>query len=194
MVPSFESWESLTSQISGAFWRVLSTSYLLRLPVSILSAGLQGFSPFTHSILDQVPLSPPHPNSLSLSGPSLPLHLWLLSSPSQVGTRCLHLGPAACWPFLSSVNCILGILYYLFTFYVSMYLVNIHLLVSTYHACPFGSQLPHSGWYCLVPSTCLKNSGSPRLNSWVVFHCVNEPHMAMLQESVTHQADVLRLC
>jgi hypothetical protein len=32
---------------------------------------------------------------------------------------------------------------------------NIHLLVSTYHACPFGSELPHSGWYFLVPSICL---------------------------------------
>ena len=37
-VPPFGSWESLTSQISGAFWRGPTTSYL---PVSILSAGPQ---------------------------------------------------------------------------------------------------------------------------------------------------------
>jgi hypothetical protein len=30
--------------------------------------------------------------------------------------------------------------------------------VSTYHACPFGSELPHSGWYFLVPSICLQKS------------------------------------
>jgi hypothetical protein len=37
---------SLTSQVSGTFWRVPSTSYLQRWPVSILSAGPQDFSPF----------------------------------------------------------------------------------------------------------------------------------------------------
>jgi hypothetical protein len=26
------------------------------------------------------------------------------------------------------------------------FLANIHLLVSTYHVCPLGSELPHSGW------------------------------------------------
>jgi hypothetical protein len=26
--------------------------------------------------------------------------------------------------------------------------------VSTYHACPFGSELLQSGWYFLVPSIC----------------------------------------
>jgi hypothetical protein len=41
----FDSWESLTCKVSGAFWRVLPTSYLLRLPASILSAGPQCFSP-----------------------------------------------------------------------------------------------------------------------------------------------------
>ena len=33
-----------------------------------------------------------------------------------------------------------------------------HLLMSIYHACPFRSELPHSGYF-LVPSICLKNSG-----------------------------------
>jgi hypothetical protein len=47
-VPPFESWESLRTpppQISGAFWRIPPT-YSPRLPVSILSAGPHGFSPF----------------------------------------------------------------------------------------------------------------------------------------------------
>jgi hypothetical protein len=55
--------------------------------------------------------------------------------------------------FLNSLNCILGILYF--------FKVNIHLLVSTYHAYSFESELPHSGWYFLVPSICLQNSECP---------------------------------
>ena len=50
-VPPFESWESLTSQVSGAFWGIPPTSYFLRLPVYILSAGPQGFSPFPYSAI-----------------------------------------------------------------------------------------------------------------------------------------------
>jgi hypothetical protein len=68
-VPPFESWESLTSQVIGAFWMVSPTSYLPRFPVSILSAGPQGFSPFPSpnsrsgsSLLPAPqPLSPPVP-------------------------------------------------------------------------------------------------------------------------------------
>jgi hypothetical protein len=37
-------------------------------------------------------------------------------------------------------------------------LANIHLSVSTYHACSFGSV---SGWYFLDPSICLQNSWCP---------------------------------
>jgi hypothetical protein len=65
-LPPCESWESLTSQVSGAFWRVPPTSYFLKLPVYSLSAGPQDFSPFP-SIPDQVPLSfplLPHPHSV----------------------------------------------------------------------------------------------------------------------------------
>jgi hypothetical protein len=28
--------------------------------------------------------------------------------------------------------------------------------VIIYHACPFGSELPHSGWYFLILSICLQ--------------------------------------
>jgi hypothetical protein len=41
-VPPFESWESLTSKVCSTFWEgIPSTSYFLRLPISILSAGPQ---------------------------------------------------------------------------------------------------------------------------------------------------------
>ena len=92
-LPPFEFWESLTSQI---LWYILEgppTSYLPRLPVSILSAGLQGLSPFPHPIPSYVllfpSLSPLPPKCL----PLLPL-LWLLSSPTQVGLKHSHLGPS----------------------------------------------------------------------------------------------------
>jgi hypothetical protein len=50
-VLSYESWESLTSQVSGTFGGVGEgvgppTSYILRLPVDIPSTGPQGFCPF----------------------------------------------------------------------------------------------------------------------------------------------------
>jgi hypothetical protein len=41
----------------------------------------------------------------------------------------------------------------LYPMYSVLLLANIHLLVSTYHACPFGSELPYSG--------CLQNSWCP---------------------------------
>ena len=56
-VPPFESWQSLTSQFSGAFWKISPTSYLLRLSVFILSAGLRASFLLPRSIPDQVPLS-----------------------------------------------------------------------------------------------------------------------------------------
>jgi hypothetical protein len=67
-------------------------------------------------IPDHVPL-PPLPSPTQVP-PSLPLPSFCLLT------------------FLSSVNCILDILYFL---------ANIHLLVNTYYACPFGSEVPYSG-------------------------------------------------
>jgi hypothetical protein len=68
-VPLFESWESLTSLVSGTFWRVPPTFYLLRLPVSILSASPQAFQCFSttqypimfSSLLPSHPFSHPEP-------------------------------------------------------------------------------------------------------------------------------------
>ena len=50
---------------------------------------------------------------------------------------------------LWSLNYILGI---------PSFWANIHLSVSAYHMCSFVIGLPHSGWYFLVPSICLRNS------------------------------------
>jgi hypothetical protein len=92
-VPPFESWDSLTSQVSVAFWRFLPNSYIQRLPVSILSAVPQGLTPF------------PSPNTSLYWSPfvstflprSLPLQLWLLSPHPQVELRHSHLGTSVCW-------------------------------------------------------------------------------------------------
>jgi hypothetical protein len=46
-VQSFESWEFLTSQVSGIFWRVPPTSYLLKLPISIPPPSPQEFQSFS---------------------------------------------------------------------------------------------------------------------------------------------------
>jgi hypothetical protein len=69
-----------------------------------------------------------------------------------VGLRQPHLGTSACW-----LSWVLWTVSWVFwTFFI---LADIHFLVSTYHACLFGFELPHSGWYFLVISICLQNSG-----------------------------------
>jgi hypothetical protein len=84
--------------------------------------------------------------------------LWLLSSLSQVGLRHPHLATSACCPFwiLWTLSCVfsMGLFYFIL-------LANTYLLVSIYRACPFGSELPHSGWYFLVPSICGRKLGCP---------------------------------
>jgi hypothetical protein len=98
-IPPFEFWESLTSQISDAFWRsptqpalswgCLFSFFLLALRASVL---------FPHSIPDQVPFSPLIPTSPD------PVHFPSqvppsLSSLSQVGLSHPHLVTPACWSF-----------------------------------------------------------------------------------------------
>jgi hypothetical protein len=51
--------------------------------------------------------------------------------------------------FMWSVNCILGI---------PKFWANMYVSVHAYHVCSFVIGLPHSGWYFLVPSICLKIS------------------------------------
>ena len=56
--------------------------------------------------------------------------------PLPSGTEVISLGAFGLLTFLSSLGCILGILYFS---------ARIHFFVSTYHAHPFGSGLPQSG-------------------------------------------------
>jgi hypothetical protein len=86
-------------------WCILNdppTSFLLRLTFFVLSAGPQDFrplpSPNTRSCSPLSPNALP-PSPLSRPGPSLPPHLSILSSTSQVGLRIPHLGTSACWSF-----------------------------------------------------------------------------------------------
>jgi hypothetical protein len=51
--------------------------------------------------------------------------------------------------FMCSMNCIFGIV---------GFWANIHSSVSAYHVCSFVIALPHSGWYFLVLSICLRTS------------------------------------
>ena len=107
--------ESLSLPRSLVHPRGSPTSHLPRLPVSILSAGPQGFSPvLLHSrppISDHVPLfpslSPFHPRSLSPFPTPL---IAFFSFPSGMEASSHH-GPFGFLAFLSSVDCILGILY-----------------------------------------------------------------------------------
>ena len=98
--------------------------------------ALSGLLSCPPPISDPAPLfasSPSHPD------PSLPLPPVIIFFPPLSGIEGSSLVPFCLLTFLSSVDCILGILYFFF------FLANIHLLVSTYHTCPFGSELPHSG-------------------------------------------------
>jgi hypothetical protein len=80
---------------------------------------------------------------------SLSLHPMIIFLPLLSGVETSLLGPLYLLHFLQSMGCILGIL---------NFLTNIHSSVSTYHAYPFGSELPHSGCYVLVLSICLESS------------------------------------
>ena len=103
-VLQFKSWESLTSQLSGAFWRVPSTSCFLRLPVSILSAGPQGFCPFPSPNTrsgSPLLLTPPAPSTINFPS-QVPLSLPTCDcffSLAKVGLRCPHLNTLASWDF-----------------------------------------------------------------------------------------------
>ena len=107
-VPPCESRDSLTSQVSGAFWGTPPTSYFLRLPVSILSDGPQGFSPFSSPNTrsgSPLPATVSPPKSFPLS----PLEIAFFSLPSE--TEASLLGHFSLLNLLNSVDCILCILY-----------------------------------------------------------------------------------
>jgi hypothetical protein len=138
-----ESWESLNS------WALVLSRGSPYIPSPEAAYFYSFFWSYSAFLLflpppDPVPLSPPHPTLVPLS---LCL-LSLFSSPYKWDWSTIT------WVFLLVIlltvcGLCLGILYFL---------VNMHLSVSTYHACPFGSGVPHSGWYFLVLSICLQNS------------------------------------
>jgi hypothetical protein len=102
-VPPFDSWESLTLQVSGEFWRVPQTSHFLRLPVSVLSDGPQVFCLFSPpSTRSGSPLASPTlplpPCTFSpRSFPPSPLAIAFFSIPS--GTEASSFCTSACWAF-----------------------------------------------------------------------------------------------
>ena len=133
-VPPFESLESLTSWVSGAFGGVspnLLFSEVTCLHSFCWPSGLQSF--FPHPIPNKVSLSPPPlPSSPTTSSftprflPPSPLVIAFFSLPS--GTEWSSPGHFSLLSFLISVDCILGILYFFVCLFV---FANIHLLVST---------------------------------------------------------------
>jgi hypothetical protein len=130
VVPSGGSPQPPTSQ------GYLFSFFLLALSTSVL---------FFHLIPDHVPLFTPYPALIFfLPGPSLPTCDYLFLPPKWdlgILTWALQLDD-----LLSSVDCILGILHFYLFIYLFIYLLhNIHLLVSIYHACPFGYDLSHPG-------------------------------------------------
>jgi hypothetical protein len=84
------------------------------------------------------------------------------------GIEVSSLGPSPLLSFIRSVSCIMVI---------GNFLANVQLSVSTYHACHFGSELPHLGWYFSksihLPAKFMK---SWFFNSWIVYPSVNEPY------------------
>jgi hypothetical protein len=85
-------------------------------------------------------------SSLSYLGPSLPLPPVIILFPLLPGINTSMLWPSFLLSIIWSVSYIMGTL---------SFWINIYLSMSTYHECPFGPGLPHSGWYFLVPSICL---------------------------------------
>jgi hypothetical protein len=132
-VPPFEFWESLTSQGSDALWGGdPPTSYFLRLPDYIISVGPRGFSPFPSPNTrpgSPLPPTPPPSTIPPVSFPPTILVIAFFSLPS--GTEVSSLGHFSLLRFLSSMDCILDILFFLFLLF--LFFANIYLLVHTMH-------------------------------------------------------------
>jgi hypothetical protein len=147
-------WVLRASYLPG-LWYILEGTpppHLVPLNFSLFSfflPTLKNFSPFllpntgTCSPLC-TPTLPPTP----FPSRSLPSHLWLFSSPSQMGLRHPHLGPSACWALwvLWAVSCVfcmdfvVFVFVFVWLFVCFVFLANIQLLASTYQACHFGSE------------------------------------------------------
>lgn len=127
-----------------AGWRDLQIPNPCKPAISIRSSSplaLSCLSP--HLILN---LSALPPLSHLVSSLSLPPMTILFSLLSEI--QASPLGPFILFGFFGSVEHSMGFLYFT---------ARIHLWMSTHHACPFGSGIPHSGWHFLVLSICLQS-------------------------------------
>jgi hypothetical protein len=111
-VPPFEFWESLTSQVSGTFYRVplLPNFHGCIFPFILLALGVLLIT--TTNTWSCSPFSSASPPPLSHPVPSLHLFpvIILFSLSSRIETSSL--GPFGFLIYLSSVGYILGILYF----------------------------------------------------------------------------------
>ena len=82
-VPPFESWESLTSLVSGAFWRIPQPPMSWGCPFPFFLMALRTFPP-SNTISGPSPHYLPQPHAFSLPVPSFPpSRLWLLLLPPK---------------------------------------------------------------------------------------------------------------
>jgi hypothetical protein len=93
----------------------------------------------------------PHCTPYSLSHPVTSIHLPLTVILFSLLRKIQEflIGPSFLFSVFGSLEYSVANLYFI---------VNIHLQASTYHACPFESRLPHSGWYSEDLSICLQDS------------------------------------
>jgi hypothetical protein len=137
--------------VFNPYW-VLGASHILGLwDSSILCSCI-----FKFILLDSSPVSPIAdlypifiPFHLTRLCFSLPLPPKVIFYPLLSRTEIDSLGPFFLLNFLWSIGCTVSIL------------ATIYLSLSICHACPFGTRLPWSGWYFLVPTICLQNSWWP---------------------------------
>ena len=135
-------WEPLAFLASEKFWRLPPVPNHCYTPLfNFLTLCIYTLSP---PILDPAPFFSPPP--LFIPSPSYPLPTMIILFPFLTRTNTSTLCSSFVLSFIWSVSCNVGILS-LFS--------NIHLSLNTYHVCSFVTDLPHSGWYFLVPSICL---------------------------------------
>ena len=130
-----DSWVPPKFQVSVPFWRGTPAPPLVEdFHSNTWSSGYSScISP--HLILNPpIPLPTPLPPSFLSS--SVSLHNYFIPLISAI--QAFLLIPFFLFSFCESEEYSMGILYFI---------ANIHLYVSTYHACPLGTRPPHSGWY-----------------------------------------------
>jgi hypothetical protein len=138
----FGSWESLDFLASGDYPQVpISHCYMPLFKFLILCVSSPS-CPITDS-------APHFPLPLLCYSPSHPLPHMSVLFPLLRNIESSIFWSSFFLSFIWSVNCILGI---------ASFVANIHLSLSAYHVLSFMTQLPHTGWYFIVPSISLKFS------------------------------------